>query len=92
MLLRLACLLLLLSTLPLQAAEPDDSAPAANAEGSADDDSANAAIEAEDPALAEEIRQAEAAAANAPPADPNEPFVPSVQISEDLSVAFPVDI
>jgi len=42
--------------------------------------------------MAEEIRAAEEAAANAPPADSNEPFVPSVQISEDLSVSFPVDI
>jgi len=48
-------------------------------------------------AIAAEIAAAEAAApgtntaASEPPLD-NENFVPSVQISEDLSVSFPVDI
>lgn len=48
-------------------------------------------------AIAAEIAAAEAAAPSAstttpePPLD-NENFVPSVQISEDLSVSFPVDI
>ena len=45
-----------------------------------------------DAALAEEIRAAEAAQAAAPPASAGETFVPSVQISEDLSVSFPIDI
>jgi hypothetical protein len=87
MLPRILCLLLILLSLPLRAAEPE-TAPAAEDEAAADADS----TAAEDAALAEEIRAAEEAAANAPPPDPNEPFIPTVQISEDLSVSFPVDI
>lgn len=48
-----------------------------------------------DAALEEEIRAAdEQAASNATPtpAGRNESFIPTVQISEDLSVSFPVDI
>lgn len=45
-----------------------------------------------DAALAEEIRTAEAAQAAAPSGSSQETFVPTVQISEDLSVSFPVDI
>lgn len=82
------CVLLVLLSLPLRAAEPE--APAAAEETPAADAADNAA--ADDAALAEEIRAAEEAAANAPPPDPNEPFIPTVQISEDLSVSFPVDI
>lgn len=45
-----------------------------------------------DSAVDEEIRAAEEAAAATPAGDTDEAFVPSVQISEDLSVSFPVDI
>ena len=87
---RLLFLLVMLIALPLRAAEPEAPAPAVEEEQEADEESTD--LEAEDAALAEEIRVAEEAARNAPPSDPNEPFVPSVQISEDLSVSFPVDI
>ncbi len=83
----LSTLMLMLLTATLRAAEPETDVPDA-----AEEDSDTAALEAEDAALAEEIRAAEEALANAPPADRNEPFVPTVQISEDLSVSFPVDI
>lgn len=88
MLARSPCLLLILLALPLRAAEPE--APAA--EEAVTEADASDSTAAEDAALAEEIRAAEEAAANAPPPDPNEPFIPTVQISEDLSVSFPVDI
>ena len=86
-------LVMMLSAL-LQAAEPA-TAPAEipEAEAANTDDASPTTNEDDiDEALAEEIRVAEEAAANAPPPDTNEPFVPSVQISEDLSVSFPVDI
>jgi hypothetical protein len=85
----------LLSVLAGHVAGAESEAPAADAadetaeESGADD---GAAPEDIDAAMAEEIRAAEAAAADAPPVDSNEPFIPSVQISEDLSVSFPVDI
>jgi hypothetical protein len=88
MLPRLLCLLVILLSLPLRAAEPDEAPPAEEETTVADADS----TAEQDAAIAEEIRAAEEAAANAPAADPNEPFIPSVQISEDLSVSFPVDI
>ncbi len=93
MLPRILCLLLILLSLPLRAAEPE-AAPAAGEASAAETETAADAdsTAAEDAALAEEIRVAEEAAANAPPPDPNEPFIPTVQISEDLSVSFPVDI
>lgn len=84
----LSCILMLLA-MPLFGAEPEAAAPEAAEEAPTEDSSAPADIDA---AMAEEIREAEEAAATAPPADSNEPFVPSVQISEDLSVSFPVDI
>jgi hypothetical protein len=80
---------LTLFTTAVYGAEPD-AAPAAPEETATDAESAPP--EDIDAALAEEIRAAEEAAANAAPADPNESFVPTVQISEDLSVSFPVDI
>jgi hypothetical protein len=83
-----SCFLLLLLTLPVRAAEPVEAAPEA-AEDAAGETTPPEDVDA---ALAEEIRAAEEAAAAAPPADANEPFVPTVQISEDLSVSFPVDI
>lgn len=89
MLPRNLCLLLMLLSLPLRAAQPE--APAAE-DAEAPAAAATDSTAAEDAALAEEIRAAEEAAANAPPPDPNEPFIPTVQISEDLSVSFPVDI
>jgi hypothetical protein len=93
--LRIFCLLLMLLSLPLRAAEPeaapaDDAASATGTAPATDEQNPDAA--AQDAAIAEEIRAAEEAAANAPPPDPNEPFIPTVQISEDLSVSFPVDI
>jgi hypothetical protein len=84
----LLILLLLGGIASLAGAEDDSSAAAAEPDAPAE----TAAIEAEDPELAEEIRAAEAAAATAPPLDPNESFIPTVQISEDLSVSFPLDI
>lgn len=80
--------LLPLSILPVQGAESAPAPAATEAEA------ANTPVTPEDidAALAEEIRVAEEAAANAPAADSNEPFIPTVQISEDLSVSFPVDI
>lgn len=84
----LSCFLLLLLSLPVQGAEPAEAAP----EVPEDAGDEPAPPEDIDAALAEEIRAAEEAAAAAPPADANEPFVPTVQISEDLSVSFPVDI
>lgn len=65
---------------------------AVDAEAGAEAGSEPAAPEDIDAAMAEEIRAAEEAAATAEPADPNESFVPTVQISEDLSVSFPIDI
>lgn len=83
-----AGLLVILAT-ALYAAEPASNDADAGGERAAEQ---TAAPEDLDAAVAEEIRAAEEAAANAPPPDPNESFVPSVQISEDLSVSFPVDI
>src|SRR5690606_1288927 len=86
----------LLGAMPLMAAESEsgqapDPAPQAResttAQGATNPEDMTTAER--DAALAEEIRAAEAAAANAPVADSNESFVPSVQISEDLSVSFP---
>jgi hypothetical protein len=86
----LTCLLSLLLTAAAFGAEPEE--PAAP-EGEPDAaQSATASADDVDAAMAEEIRAAEEAAANAPAADPNESFVPTIQISEDLSVSFPVDI
>lgn len=88
-------LLTLGASLPLLAAEPSpDAAPTPQTEDTpASTDTTDTLSTAErDAALAEEIRAAEAAAATAPPPDSNESFVPSVQVSEDLSVSFPVDI
>lgn len=87
---RLSSFLLVLLSVPLRAAEPE-AAPAAEATPAAEETAAPSESE-QDAAIAEEIRAAEEAAANAPPPDPNEPFIPTVQISEDLSVSFPVDI
>jgi hypothetical protein len=84
----LSCFLLLLLALPVHAAEPAEAPPEA-ANDTAGEPTPPEDIDA---ALAEEIRAAEEAAATTPPADANEPFVPTVQISEDLSVSFPVDI
>jgi hypothetical protein len=85
----LTCFLSLLLISAAFGAEPEP-APADDEAAAAQADTAN--TDDVDAAMAEEIRAAEEAAANAPPADSNEPFVPSVQISEDLSVSFPVDI
>jgi hypothetical protein len=74
-------------------AEPEEPAPeAADADAAESAAEASSAAEDIDSAMAEEIRAAEEAAASAQPTDSNEAFVPSVQISEDLSVSFPVDI
>lgn len=92
--------LLLLLTLALAGAgirAAEDAEPAAET-ATTEDDAAEAATTEDgepvdiDAALAEEIRAAEAAQAAAPPGSSDETFVPSVQISEDLSVSFPVDI
>lgn len=91
--------LALLGAVPLLAAEPEsgqapDPAPQAQEPATVQDATApqDMTPAERDAALAEEIRAAEAAAANAPVTDNNESFVPSVQISEDLSVSFPADI
>lgn len=70
---------------------------AAEADAEADDGAATGSTEENTPAdldaaVNEEIRAAEAAAATPQRGTTDEPFVPSVQISEDLSVSFPVDI
>ena len=77
-------LLCALLTLPASAAE----APAPDA-SQTPAQSAAAAESPTDPLLAE---AAAAAAAPPPPAPREESFTPTVQISEDLSVSFPVDI
>lgn len=74
-------------------AAPATRQPAADSDARADEGSAEPSESADiDAALAEEIRAAEAAQASAAPGSSDETFVPSVQISEDLSVSFPVDI
>jgi hypothetical protein len=87
------CCALLLLAAAVHAAEPDapadESDAAESTEGSTN---ANAAPADIDSALDEEIRAAEAAAATPQRGTTEESFVPSVQISEDLSVSFPVDI
>lgn len=90
----LALLLLPSQSLPVQAAEPADETVQSDESTETASDSAQTAADA-DAALEEEIRAAdEAAASNATPAPAgrNESFVPTVRISEDLSVSFPVDI
>lgn len=86
---RAALFLMLLMSGLASGAEPEVPASDTAEDSEAD---ASATTEDIDATLAEEIRAAEEAAAAAPPADANEPFIPSVQISEDLSVSFPVDI
>ena len=82
-----SCLLLLLLAVRVNGAEPDSGND--TAEEPAESPPAPEDIDA---ALAEEIRAAEEAAASETTADADDTFVPSVQISEDLSVSFPVDI
>lgn len=92
---------------PDEPAQEADPAPAGDSEGATGEQSAaseQAGEDSDDPdvditdqdavdeALAEEIREGEAAQAAAAPGSNDETFVPSVQISEDLSVSFPVDI
>ena len=57
------------------------------AEQPSTDEAATDAAQSDDTADAADNEEA-----RTPPLNPNEPFVPSVQISEDLSVSFPVDI
>lgn len=77
------------------AAEEEGEAAASTAEesgaGSRSEEEGAASTDV-DSAVDAEIRAAEEAAAAAPPGNTDEAFVPSVQISEDLSVSFPVDI
>ncbi|HEY0961828.1 MAG TPA: hypothetical protein VGE69_05675 [Pseudomonadales bacterium] len=85
-----SCCVLVLLAATVHAAEPGETDTEAEAAESAEDErEASGDI---DSAVDEEIRAAEEAAADAPPAATDEAFVPSVQISEDLSVSFPVDI
>jgi len=82
----LACLLLQFSAVTLTA-EPDDDAAAAAAMLEEE-----AALEA---SASSESDNPQATAGNTTPRTGTQPggdFVPSVQISEDLSVSFPVDI
>lgn len=81
----------LLTAGSVHAAEPAE-APAVE---TADADAAATTDAERDAALEEEIRAADEAAvsdATPAPAGRNESFIPTVQISEDLSVSFPVDI
>lgn len=84
------CCALLLLAASAFGAEPDASAEEPESTETSEDDSATPADI--DAAVNEEIREAEEAAAEAPANANDEAFVPSVQISEDLSVSFPVDI
>jgi hypothetical protein len=90
------CALLLLAS-AAHAAEPgasaDDSEAGASTNDSTNDSADDSAAPADiDSAIDEEIRAAEAASATPQRGTTDESFVPSVQISEDLSVSFPVDI
>lgn len=94
----LLLLLLLLPGLPLWAADETVEEPVAAAEDNGEPDAPLSEAE-QAAAMAAEIAAAEAEATatsagslvEEPPVG-NENFVPSVQISEDLSVSFPVDI
>jgi hypothetical protein len=92
MMTRPALLLLLLALTPagaLPAAEPEDTQDSAIA---VDPDAEPAVPQPSDDDARAEATEDEDTAVAGGPLDGNDTFVPSVRISEDLSVSFPVDI